>query len=151
MPDLPHRPEFSNYLGQRREPLRLPNLSAHLADLNLPEIEPPLGPVGTFLQVPIRLRSKHLGTVYLADKRDGAEFTHEDEQTLTMFASQAALAIANARRHREEQRARADLETLIQHLACGRGRVQGRDGDGGVLQPRSEADRAGAGDGGARA
>ena len=30
-----------------------------------------------------------------------------------MFASQAALAIANARRHREEQRARADLETLI--------------------------------------
>ena len=30
-----------------------------------------------------------------------------------MFASQAALVIANARRHREEQRARADLETLI--------------------------------------
>ena len=30
-----------------------------------------------------------------------------------MFASQAALVIANARRHREEQRARAGLETLI--------------------------------------
>ena len=30
-----------------------------------------------------------------------------------MFASQAAMAIANARRHREEQRARADLETLV--------------------------------------
>ena len=30
-----------------------------------------------------------------------------------MFASQAALVIANARRHRDEQRARADLETLI--------------------------------------
>ena len=30
-----------------------------------------------------------------------------------MFASQAALVIANARRYREEQRARADLETLI--------------------------------------
>ena len=30
-----------------------------------------------------------------------------------MFASQAAMAIANARRHREEQRVRADLETLI--------------------------------------
>ena len=30
-----------------------------------------------------------------------------------MFASQAALVIANARRYREEQRARADLETLV--------------------------------------
>ena len=30
-----------------------------------------------------------------------------------MFASQGALAIANARRHRDEHRARADLETLI--------------------------------------
>ncbi len=30
-----------------------------------------------------------------------------------MFASQAVLVIANARRHRDERRARADLETLI--------------------------------------
>ena len=30
-----------------------------------------------------------------------------------MFASQAALVIANARRHRDELRARADLEALI--------------------------------------
>ena len=30
-----------------------------------------------------------------------------------MFASQAALVIANARKYREEQRARADLEALI--------------------------------------
>ena len=30
-----------------------------------------------------------------------------------MFASQAAMAIANARGHREEQRARAGLETLV--------------------------------------
>ena len=30
-----------------------------------------------------------------------------------MFASQAALVIANARRHRDELRARADLETLL--------------------------------------
>ena len=30
-----------------------------------------------------------------------------------MFASQAALVISNARQHREEQRARADLEALV--------------------------------------
>ena len=36
-----------------------------------------------------------------------------------MFASQAALVIANARRHRDEQRARADLETLIDTSSVG--------------------------------
>ena len=36
-----------------------------------------------------------------------------------MFASQAALVIANARRHREEQRTRADLETLVDTTPVG--------------------------------
>ena len=43
----------------------------------------------------------------------GGEFSQEDEETLVMFASQAALVIANARRYRDELRARADLETLV--------------------------------------
>ncbi len=30
-----------------------------------------------------------------------------------MFAAQASMVVVNARRHRDEQRARADLETLI--------------------------------------
>ena len=54
-----------------------------------------------------------MGSIYLAEKEGGLEFTQEDEDTLMMFASQAAMAIANARRHREERRARLDLETLI--------------------------------------
>ena len=36
-----------------------------------------------------------------------------------MFASQAALVIANARRHRDEQRTRADLETLVNTTPVG--------------------------------
>ena len=36
-----------------------------------------------------------------------------------MFASHAAMAIANARRHREEQRARANLETLVDTTPVG--------------------------------
>ena len=46
-------------------------------------------------------------------KEGGPEFTSEDEEVLVLFASQAATAIANARTHRAEQRARADLETLV--------------------------------------
>ena len=54
-----------------------------------------------------------MGHVFVGDKEGGAEFTRADEETLVMFASQAALVIANARTHREERQARADLETLV--------------------------------------
>ena len=70
-------------------------------------------PVTSLLVAPILHRGAGVGTIYLTHGPDGREFTQEDEETLVLFASQAAMAIANARRHREEQRARADLETLI--------------------------------------
>ena len=111
--DLPGGPEFFAYLSSLPEPLRLADFSAHTTALGLPEIGPPLGPVGSFLGAPIRLRGVRAGNLYLSDKEGGGEFTQDDEETLAMFASHAAMAIANARRHREEQRARAYLETLI--------------------------------------
>ena len=111
--NLPGGPEFFAYLSSLPEPLRLADFSAHTTALGLPGIGPPLGPVGSFLGAPIRLRGVRAGNLYLSDKEGGGEFTQDDEETLAMFASHAAMAIANARRHREEQRARADLETLI--------------------------------------
>ena len=54
-----------------------------------------------------------MGNIHVAKSEPGLEFSPEDEETLVMFASQAALVIANARRHRDELRARADLEALI--------------------------------------
>ena len=111
--NLPGGPEFVAYLSSLPEPLRLADFSAHTTALGLPGIGPPLGPVGSFLGAPIRLRGVRAGNLYLSDKEGGGEFTQDDEETLAMFASHAAMAIANARRHREEQRARAYLETLI--------------------------------------
>ena len=111
--DLPGGPEFFAYLSSLPEPLRLVDFSAHTTAAGLPEIGPPLGPVRSFLGAPIRHRGRHVGNLYLSGKEDGLEFTQEDEDTLQMFASHAAMAIANARRHQEEQRARADLETLV--------------------------------------
>ena len=111
--NLPGGPELFVYLSSLPGPLRLADFSAHTTALGLPEIGPPLGPVGSFLGAPIRLRGVRAGNLYLSDKEGGGEFTQDDEETLAMFASHAAMAIANARRHREEQRARAYLETLI--------------------------------------
>ena len=111
--DLPGGPEFFAYLSSLPELLRVSDFSVHTTALGLPEIGPPLGPVKGFLGAPIRHRGRHIGNLYLSDKEGGLEFTQEDEDTLLMFASQAAMAITNARRHREEQRVRADLETLV--------------------------------------
>ena len=117
--NLPGGPEFFAYLSGLPEPLRLADFSAHTTALGLPGIGPPLGPVGSFLGAPIRLRGVRAGNLYLSDKEGGGEFTPDDEETLAMFASHAAMAIANARRHREEQRARANLETLIDTTPVG--------------------------------
>ena len=58
-------------------------------------------------------RGERVGYFYLAGKEGGREFTGEDEEVLALFASQAAVAIANARTYRDEQRARADLQALV--------------------------------------
>ena len=76
-------------------------------------------PSKTFQGTPMRHRGQHLGNFYLVEKEDGEEFTSEDEEILTLFASQAATAIANARTHRDERRARADLEALVETSPVG--------------------------------
>ena len=70
-------------------------------------------PAGPFLVVPILHGGEVVGNIFLAREEGAPEFTEQDEETLVMFASQAALVIANARRYQDERKARADLETLI--------------------------------------
>ena len=113
--DLQDGLQFLEYLHAVPGPLRGPDLPSHFSSMGLPEFRPPVagdGPM-SFLLAPILHRGERVGTFHLSEKEDGREFTQEDEDTLVMFAAQAALAIANARRHREERRAKADLETLI--------------------------------------
>ncbi|MDE2842976.1 MAG: response regulator [Chloroflexota bacterium] len=103
------------YLAGLAGPLRVPDLPGHLAEQGLPGLQPPVevSERVSFLAFPVDHQGERVGSIYLAEKRDGEEFSREDEDTLALFAAQAALAIANARQHREERRARADLETLV--------------------------------------
>ena len=94
--------------------LRVPDLTRYLRSQSLAALRLPTDiTICAYLGTPIRHRGENVGHIYLAKSEPGQEFTREDEETLVMFASQAAVVIANARRHRDEQRARADLETLI--------------------------------------
>ena len=117
--DLPEGMMFFQYLSNIQEPLRLRDFHSHIRSLGLPEFQPPMA-VSTplpFLAAPIRHLGESVGAFYVGEKE--LEFTPEDEETLVMFASQAALVIANARRHRDEQRARADLEALVNTAPVG--------------------------------
>ena len=109
---VPDGLRFFEYLGGIAEPLRVEDLLGHLRSRGLPELALPV-PAGPFLAAPIRHLDQRVGHVYLAREEQEREFSADDEETLAMFASQAAMAIANARTHREERRARAYLETLV--------------------------------------
>ena len=97
-------------------PLRVDDLSDYVRAL---DIEPPPAFSRTFQGTPMCHRGTGVGSFFLADKADGETFTGEDEEVLTLFASQAASAIVNARTHRAEQRARADLEALVETSPVG--------------------------------
>ncbi|MYA97648.1 MAG: response regulator, partial [Nitrospinae bacterium] len=76
-------------------------------------------PPNTMLATPMRHRGEHVGTFFLGDKEGEGGFTEEDEELLVLFASQAASALANARAHSEERRARAHLEALVETSPVG--------------------------------
>ena len=117
--ELPNGMLFFEHLSSIGEPLRLRDFHGYARELGLPEFRPPMAVSSPlpFLAAPLRHRGQGVGGIYVGEKE--REFTPEDEETLVMFASQAALVIANARRHREEQRARADLETLVNTTPVG--------------------------------
>ena len=112
---LPEGMQLFEHLESFSEPLRMTDFNTHARMRGLPDVRWPI-PTDTklsYLSAPIRHREQRVGAIYVGVKEAGVEFTREDEETLVMFASQSALVISNARRHREEQKARTDLETLI--------------------------------------
>jgi signal transduction histidine kinase len=64
----------------------------------------------TFLGVPVSVRGEAFGNLYLTEKRDGGEFTREDEQIVLALASAAGLAVQNARSYEESRRREQWLE-----------------------------------------
>ena len=110
--EVPDGLRLFEYLSSIPGPLRVPDFASHASLMGLPDFQVAV-PVSSFLAVPIRHQGINVGNIHLGKEAPGEEFTQEDEETLVMFAAQVALVVANVRRHRDERRARADLETLI--------------------------------------
>ncbi len=103
-------PRLFAYLREQPGVLRVGDWPRYLRSLGF---HTDLLPHKTLQGTPIHYRGEHVGSLFLTDKEGGAEFTDSDEEVLLLFASQAAAAIANARTYRDEQRARAKVEALV--------------------------------------
>ncbi|MDE2932716.1 MAG: response regulator [Chloroflexota bacterium] len=114
----PEGRQFFEYLNTLPGPLRAGPLEEFTASIGLANFRSPVS-ISAFLMAPILHRGVRSGNILVGSDDPGQEFSREDEETLVLFASQAAQVIANARQHREEQRARADLDTLIDTAPVG--------------------------------
>ena len=102
------------HLRDLETPRRLPDLADYTRSIGCSPLPLPCrGLMGT----PMRHRDTPVGGFFLAEKVGG--FTDRDEAVLALFAQQAAAAIAHARAHRDERRARADLEALVETSPVG--------------------------------
>ena len=132
----PDGPQLFAHFRDLAAPLRVPDLPAYVHALGF---STDLLQSRTMQAAPMRHRDALVGIFFLSEKREGLEFTSADEKVLMLFAGQAATAIANARAHHDERRARADLETLIETSPVGVVVVDG--GTGGILSINREARR----------
>ena len=133
---LPERERLLADLMHIEEPLRVSDFPSRVRSLGLPEYEML---AKTFLGTPMRHLGRRLGIILLGEKGGGREFTPEDEEVLGMFAAHGAVVINNARIYRDERRARAELEGLIDSSPLGVLVFDGRTGD--LLSINEEARR----------
>jgi GAF domain-containing protein len=97
--ELPQGPGILGLLISHPEPVRLADLSAHPAAVGFPTDHPPMG---SFLGVPIRVRDRVFGNLYLTESAHG-QFSAEDEELVVALAAGAGLAIENARLYQESE------------------------------------------------
>jgi len=82
-------------------PRRIARISSHQDSFGFPPNHPPMT---SFLGAPVTARGKVFGNIYLTDKRGAAEFDQEDEDALVVLATQAGVAIENARLYQDVER-----------------------------------------------
>ncbi|CAM5330374.1 GAF domain-containing protein OS=Streptomyces rimosus subsp. rimosus (strain ATCC /DSM 40260 / JCM 4667 / NRRL 2234) OX=1265868 GN=SRIM_021505 PE=4 SV=1 [Streptomyces rimosus subsp. rimosus] len=74
--------------------LRLADLTQDVRSAGFPPGHPPMR---TFLGVPIRVQGEIFGNLYLTEKRGGGEFSEGDLHMVRVLATEAGIAIGNAR------------------------------------------------------
>lgn len=116
--DLPVGHGILGVLIMEGQPLRLRRISDHPLSVGFPPNHPEMS---SFLGVPVRSRDRVYGNLYLTEKRGSDQFTEDDERAVITLASQAGIAVENARLHDEVRRLAVleDRERIAKELHDG--------------------------------
>ena len=107
-------PEGKGLLGlimKEGRTLRVAEMGAHPQSAGFPPNHPVMH---SLLGLPIVYKGRTIGDLYLTDKQGAAEFTQEDQDAVTLFAAQAAVAIEKARLYEEERRRAQEWRSLFE-------------------------------------
>jgi signal transduction histidine kinase len=96
-------------LIREARPLRIPDIGADPRSVGFPANHPPMT---SLLGAPVTGRGRVFGNIYLTDKQDADAFDEEDERALVVLATQAAVAVENARLYDETERNGRELQRL---------------------------------------
>ncbi len=107
-----HIPVGRGILGvliREAEPLRLHDIKEDPRSVGFPPNHPPMQ---LFLGAPVKARGRVFGNIYLTREPGARDFTPEDEEALVVLASQAGVAVENARLYDEAQQRERRLEAV---------------------------------------
>ena len=88
-------------IARETRPLRINDIVADPRRHGWPPNHPPMH---ALLGVPVVVKNRSLGRLYLTNKQPSGDFTEDDERIVEMFALHAGIAIENARLHEQVQR-----------------------------------------------
>ncbi len=111
--ELPRGRGVLGELIQDPAPLRLAQVGRHPRSYGFPAAHPPMD---TFLGVPILVRGRPYGNLYLTEKEGGSEFTQTDEDAVVLLAEFAGVAIDHAGRYTGAESRRDELERTVAAL-----------------------------------
>lgn len=108
---LPHGRGLLGLLIRHPEPLRLADIHEHAASYGFPAHHPPMS---SFLGVPVRVRDRVFGNLYLTEKAGGEQFSAQDEEIVVALASAAGVAIDNAGLYETARRQQEWLSAVVE-------------------------------------
>lgn len=112
---LPHGKGILGVLIHDGHPLRLKRIQDDPRSAGFPSNHPHMT---SFLGVPVKIGGSIFGNLYLTEKRGAPEFTADDQEAVETLATQAAVAIKNARLYDDAQVRQQRLTALNEVTAA---------------------------------
>jgi sigma-B regulation protein RsbU (phosphoserine phosphatase) len=100
---------LTGWMLKNQEPLLINELTK---DERFKGIEKESEKIRSLLAVPLKLKNKMIGVLCLFNKKEGSDFTPDDQRLLSIIATQSAQTIENARLYEEELKLLALEEDL---------------------------------------